>query len=554
MRSDIRWSSLLLVAALAVACSAPAVVRDEASPASSSREARATALLLADIRGVLRPCGCKPELQRGGFDRLVPLLERERGEEPVAVVAHAGPLFFGESAFEPPRAAQWRAQAALVAQLVRSAGLGVAGAAALDVDAAAAVGASYRDLAAEAGVELVSANLTIDGVPVRPFVLREAGGLRVAVLGVTARPRAAGGVWEQPAVALPRVLAEARVSADAVLLLSDLGLAPTKALLRAVPGVDFAVAGGLGEAALLVDEAEAVGGARVIQLHREGRLFGRLQLCAPPAPGAASAPFADGSGPSEVTLELMAHQLRAAGAALTRVAATSADPEERRHEIDAVARHVGARLAALEAVAAAPRGRRFVLAVTPVDWSLPQDGPVLAAIDGFLASLDELNCREATPPAALASVGGGFTGGAGCATCHEGAQRTWAATPHARAWQSLVEVGRRCDPECVPCHVTGFGQAGGAALGFVTAEDRATLPGALVDSRGDVQCEACHGPGGAHVVAGGGALGAPLVASPEEAACRRCHTEEHAPGFDYRASRERILGPGHGRPERGGGR
>jgi mono/diheme cytochrome c family protein len=43
-----------------------------------------------------------------------------------------------------------------------------------------------------------------------------------------------------------------------------------------------------------------------------------------------------------------------------------------------------------------------------------------------------------------------------------------------------------------------------------------------------VTCEACHGPGAAHVAAEGKA---PL--EPAKDSCIRCHTAEMSPAFDY---------------------
>src|SRR5262249_15631573 len=73
-------------------------------------------------------------------------------------------------------------------------------------------------------------------------------------------------------------------------------------------------------------------------------------------------------------------------------------------------------------------------------------------------------------------VGGGYVGSRVCATCHAPALTFWTRTKHAKAWQALVDKGQQRDAACQECHETG---------------KLVALP--------DVQCEACHGPGAAHV-------------------------------------------------------
>jgi len=88
-----------------------------------------------------------------------------------------------------------------------------------------------------------------------------------------------------------------------------------------------------------------------------------------------------------------------------------------------------------------------------------------------------------------------------CTKCHEAQGESWAGTSHAKAFDSLkpntkAEEKKKAkldpakdytkDKDCVGCHSTGFGKAGGYALG----KD----PGGP-EKLGSVGCEACHGPG-----------------------------------------------------------
>jgi len=116
-----------------------------------------------------------------------------------------------------------------------------------------------------------------------------------------------------------------------------------------------------------------------------------------------------------------------------------------------------------------------------------------------------------------------YVGADACQSCHADEHAQWANTPHAIAYNTLVQRQRHYYPECVTCHVTGFGYDTGFQIGD---EDRAHL--------GGVQCETCHGPGRSH------------TASPKTdnirreappSLCGQCHTQEHHPGFAAVAER-----------------
>jgi len=131
-----------------------------------------------------------------------------------------------------------------------------------------------------------------------------------------------------------------------------------------------------------------------------------------------------------------------------------------------------------------------------------------------------------------------YAGAAKCKTCHLKEFNTWAASPHAKAFEKLSPEDRK-KPECVGCHVTGLGKP--------------AAPGALLEG---VQCESCHGPGslykavtimskkayetdreGSHKKA----LEAGLII-PTEATCKGCHNEKspNYKPFDFKTYSEKI--------------
>jgi len=107
---------------------------------------------------------------------------------------------------------------------------------------------------------------------------------------------------------------------------------------------------------------------------------------------------------------------------------------------------------------------------------------------------------------------GGFVGAAVCEACHKSQYANWTGTAHADALAAVLGIS----PTCLPCHTVGNGNGG-----YV---DEATTP-----HLGNVQCENCHGAGGAHVTnpSQNGML-SPL----ESEVCGECHTGFHHPTYD----------------------
>lgn len=84
-----------------------------------------------------------------------------------------------------------------------------------------------------------------------------------------------------------------------------------------------------------------------------------------------------------------------------------------------------------------------------------------------------------------------YVGSQACKSCHKKSHEIWKKSPHSHAYQTLVDANRpsnrQFDPECIVCHVVGFGQLSG----FVSEEKTPHLK--------DVGCESCHGPSSVHV-------------------------------------------------------
>jgi hypothetical protein len=86
-----------------------------------------------------------------------------------------------------------------------------------------------------------------------------------------------------------------------------------------------------------------------------------------------------------------------------------------------------------------------------------------------------------------------FGGSERCKKCHESAYEIWEKSPHAHAYEALLDPkkknppsNRQFDGECIVCHTTGFMYNSG----FRNEKETPKLI--------NVGCESCHGPGSEH--------------------------------------------------------
>jgi hypothetical protein len=109
-----------------------------------------------------------------------------------------------------------------------------------------------------------------------------------------------------------------------------------------------------------------------------------------------------------------------------------------------------------------------------------------------------------------------YAGSNACAECHVATVSTVIQTPHARAFQTLVQVGQATNSACLACHTVGSG----LPTGFSSASATPQLQG--------VQCENCHGPAANHAAV----YFDPTVRPQVELAgtmCGGCHNNQFPP-------------------------
>jgi hypothetical protein len=152
------------------------------------------------------------------------------------------------------------------------------------------------------------------------------------------------------------------------------------------------------------------------------------------------------------------------------------------------------------------------------------DPDVSSILDSYRATLKDEKLVETFPrkPTELA-----YEGEASCVDCHRDSCEALDATPHERAWATLVATNDQWDPECASCHVTGWGDS----TGFITEERTPNLI--------NVTCEACHGPGEAHVATQAPTTNGKL--GPRF--CVKCHDADNSPQFDFETYWPKIAHP-----------
>jgi len=152
-----------------------------------------------------------------------------------------------------------------------------------------------------------------------------------------------------------------------------------------------------------------------------------------------------------------------------------------------------------------------------VDEKLPEDAALVQLYDDYKLMVRQEGLLEASPRVPLPD-GLKYLGSENCRSCHGYEYDRWATRGHAHAYETLVKVGSQYDPECVRCHVTGFGYESG----FINQDSAKDLR--------NVGCEVCHGPGSGHMKAVTTGRGGTGMAQPQSK-CIDCHSPDRSPGY-----------------------
>jgi hypothetical protein len=348
-----------------------------------------------------------------------------------------------------------------------------------------------------AGFRFLSANLfdRNGNTLFEPYVLFHAGELRVMVLGLTQPPTRPdlfenfmdGGFVRDPFETAGRLVPKIRSKCDLLVILSNLGYTKDLELAREVDGIDVIIGG---KTRRFMYKPAIQNNTLITSGYFQGRAMGRLLI-------SYTGPV-QGWIPEE-ELRFLDRQIVAA-----QSSATTEDDRNRLHNL--VTRRETAGLLT-----------RYVSDMVNLGPTWSDNSEIVSMIRGYRRNLAG---TEAPPQGITATEDNPsyFTGPQICVECHESRYRFWIRTPHAKAYDTLEVKGAGADPDCLPCHVTGFMQRTGYRRGSTRHDLR------------NVTCESCHGIGSLHSLSSDRYS---LIHSPNAMQCMECHTKDRDSDFDY---------------------
>lgn len=493
--------------------------------------------VVSDLAGALEPCGCQKDML-GGVDHLGGLVAKESAAGVKdAVMVSVGSTFFMDEIVKPERLEQdgWKAEA--IAAGLKSCGLAAVTPGKNDWAGGAPMLGKLRDAS---GAPFVAANL---GGPSSAGLVkestREIGGVKVAFLGVS-MPKSPSGSPEGLTIddatkALSDAAKSARKSGARVvvgLVAHDRGDAIRMA--EGVPELDVLAIGSPfsdGEANTGPKPPRFVGPVLVVQPSNHLTRVSVVDLFV-----RGDSRFADGSGLANaeevVDLETQITELE------RRIKNWEKDPQVPKSDVDAQKKRLAGmkdKLAKAKQPPPTPTGSYLHYQLVDVKDSLPKEPQATAAMKAYYERVnafnkDKFKDKKAPPPAKGDAY---YVGQENCSPCHTAALEVWKKVGHSHAYKTLADSAKEFNLDCVGCHVTGYDKPGGSTVTDLVSPDLK-----------NVQCESCHGPGSKHV---NDPLSNPLASEPEESVCVGCHHPPHTDVFDYKARKEKILGPGHGK-------
>jgi hypothetical protein len=485
---------------------------------------------MSSVAGALEPCGCVKDMQ-GGADHAAAYIAAQASAAPSALVVGAGPMLFMNAHPDPARDTQASFKAEALADAYKAVHLSAWAPGANDWLLGAP---TLTELTKRSGATLLGANLK--GAPAARTKLVEISGMKVGLVGLSL-PLVAGqspsGVEVADAAAAAKsALAELKASGAVLdILLAAMPRGQALRLIEAQPGFEVAVLGKPFDEGEVNDPPQSptlVGKTLVVETPNHLQSLGVVDLYV----RGQSLDFADGSGleATERKLEI-GRRLREIQARLDQ-GGTPADLTTLKQD----QANLQAELSKLPEAKPPAQGSFFRFQSIEVTDKLGSDAAVSQHIAAYYQRVNDHN-REAfkdlTPPP-VAPGEARYVGIEACSKCHVSQRKFWDSTSHAAAYATLSSQHKEFNLDCVGCHVTGYGKAGGTTVTHV-------------ENLTSVQCEVCHGPGSKHVAA---PKDKAFVKLPDHGFCAsECHHPPHVhPGWSADAAWPKIVGPGHGMP------
>lgn len=499
-------------------------------PKGAKRSAgeKVTVFATTEVKGQLEPCGCNSD-PLGDIARTVALVEDARAAGPTLVV-DGGSLLFQHTDLAEAQVAAETTRAVTIAGLYGD-------------ELSASIGLGPYDLAGTKET-IAPARHAINvpaesGIPLVQPQLMSAGKVKIGVFGVVGT-----GILDKWNIEVGDPIAATKTAvdslrkqgADVVIALAHMQKAQAKSLALKVPGIDFVVVGQNAPEPVRVNSApDQAGKAWLIQPANRGQVVSRLELTV-----RGEGPFVDAIGPARAKAEREQLEQRITDLE-TQLAEWQKDPNADKGFLGQKQKELAELKAEHEALGkqalrVPESGNYFTFEQVRIAKSLPCDTETVALKKDFDRATGQINLTQAKakgPEPEPAAGKAGFVGMEECGFCHAEAVEFWKTTVHAKAWETLTDLGKDLSYDCVKCHVTGWEQPGGSNLAFHEG---------LVD----VQCEVCHGPGSVHVEEDGKDSPRTIVRTPTEDVCVRCHNPEHSDTFAFEPYLRNVTGKGHG--------
>lgn len=418
----------------------------------------------------------------------------------------------------------------------------------------AAVGVARQDLAAglpfllalqkKASFPWLSANLLsrTERKPwFKPHTLITAGGMRIAVIGLTAqgadsllteKDNAVIAPWEE---VLPKELVQLRGRAEMTILLSSFPAAINRKIAEVHPEIHLILQGGSTQGNI---PPERVNNTLITQVEPQGKSVGILEVHW----NKQSKRWEETSAENLLTdkkneMDRLGWQINRYRKHGDPAQAFKDQPQTLEAYNDLLARQrlldeeIG-RLTGEQKAREANRQRfsSYSSRFEAMRKELPDNPAIRAIVDTTTSEVNRIG--KAAAKTRIADSTGqkqrgpseNYAGSTACTSCHAPQFAKWRGTQHATAYDTLEAKGQQFNVQCLPCHITGpAAQTGQEML-------------ALAHDLRQVGCESCHGPARAHTLQPTAAK----AGQPTMDTCLRCHIGEHDDRFNFSEALSRL--------------
>ena len=477
----------------------------------------------------------------GGLPKKAQQLEAIRGAKKPVLALDSGALLFKEEKLPPDQ----REQLTVTAQGI---------VAAYNKMSFAAVGVARQDLAAGLPFLLatqkkscfpwLSANLLTrtDHKPwFKPHTLITTGGLRIAVIGLTAqgsdslfseKDNAIIAPWEE---VLPKEITQLRGRADMIILLSSYPPAINRKISEAHPEIHLILQSGNGQGNT---PPERVNNSLITQVEAQGKSVGILEVHW----NAQSKKWEEPG--SENLLTDKKNEMDRLGWQINRYRMHGVPEQAFKNQPEVLEAYNNmlarqklleeeiVRLAAEQKAREASRQKlsSYSFHFEPMRKDLPDNPAVRNIVDATTNEVNRIGKAAGktriaeTAAQQQGGLSGNYVGSTACTRCHAPQFAKWRGTQHATAYGTLEAKGQQFNVQCLPCHITGpAAQTGQEML-------------ALAHDLRQVGCESCHGPGRAHTLQ----PAVTKIGQPTMDTCLRCHIGEHDDRFNFAEALSRL--------------